>query len=191
MARRLGILMFFILSLALLVSAGDLAGPRPEALRVLRATDLKGPAVPAPTLPMPQPNFNGGYHVLIACADDGPGPLPALLPSYPDISVVDVMDIRSSGPTLSTLLTYDVVITWSNYVYYNATGWGDLLADYVDAGGRVILAMFAIDSELGAPWPDDLRRILPIDPGQLLLLLRQPGRLRARASRDAGRHRGV
>jgi len=149
MARRLGILMFLILSLALLVSAGDLAGPRAEALRVMRATDVKGPVVPAPTLPMPGPNFNGGYHIFIACADDGPGPLPAMLLGYPDIAVVDVMDIRSSGPTLATLLNYDVVITWANYVYYNATAWGDLLADYVDAGGRVILAEFAIDPNWG------------------------------------------
>lgn len=149
MARKLGILMFFILSLALLVSAGDLAGNRPEALRVMRATDVKGPATPAPTLPIPQPNANGTYRVLIAMADDGPGPLASMLLSYPDIAVVDVLDIRSAGPTLSTLLTYDVVITWANYVYYNATAWGDLLADYVDAGGRVILAEFAIDPNWG------------------------------------------
>jgi len=142
MARRLFILLGLTVFLAALVSAGDLAGPRPEALGVMRATDVKGPGTPAPTLPMPKPNFNGGYHVLIAYSDDGPGPLPALLLSYPDISVVDVLNIRSSGPTLATLLTYDVVITWSNFVFYNTYAWGDLLADYVDAGGRVILAEF-------------------------------------------------
>ena len=149
MTKRLLILMILTIFLAALVSAGDLTGPRQEVARVMRATDLKGPAVPAPVLPLPSPNANGTYRVLIACADDGPGPLPAMLSGYPDIAVVDAMDIRSSGPTLATLLTYDVVITWSNYVYYNATVWGDLLADYVDAGGRVILSEFAIDPNWG------------------------------------------
>jgi hypothetical protein len=35
------------------------------------------------------------------------------------------------------------VITWSNYDYANSAALGDVLADYVDAGGGVVIAVFA------------------------------------------------
>ena len=31
---------------------------------------------------------------------------------------------------------YDVVVTWSNYNYSSASGMGNILADYIDEGGR-------------------------------------------------------
>lgn len=48
----------------------------------------------------------------------------------------------SSGnlPTLATLNTYDAVLAWTDSSY--ATSMSDLLADYIDAGGGVVLATF-------------------------------------------------
>ncbi len=56
---------------------------------------------------------------------------------------VDYLDVRQLTPTLSQLLEYDVVFTWANYAYADKMGFGNVLADYVDAGGKVILGQWA------------------------------------------------
>jgi len=59
------------------------------------------------------------------------------------MSDVDYWDASSSGtPPLATMLDYAAVITWVNQRYGDAVGMGDTLADYVDAGGRVILGQW-------------------------------------------------
>ncbi len=56
---------------------------------------------------------------------------------------VDIINASTTTPTLAELQAYDAVITWSNVNYQNATALGDVLADYVDAGGGVVVAVFA------------------------------------------------
>lgn len=56
---------------------------------------------------------------------------------------VDYLDTRVATPTLEHLLQYDCVFTCSNYAYADKMAFGDVLADYVDAGGRVILGQWA------------------------------------------------
>lgn len=88
-----------------------------------------------------------GPDVLLLHADaDMPGssPIQTLLQAYGDLGAVDMYDARYSTPTFSLLKEYDVVITWSNYVYNNPTAIGNLLADYVDMGGKVINTQAAI-----------------------------------------------
>ncbi len=46
-------------------------------------------------------------------------------------------------PPLEDLLEFDAIITWSNVSYDDAVSLGDVLADYVDAGGGVVVAVFA------------------------------------------------
>jgi len=63
-------------------------------------------------------------------------------------SAVDIINATGIGdgvgtPPLATLLEYDAVITWSNASYDDAVTMGDVLADYVDAGGGVVVAVFA------------------------------------------------
>jgi hypothetical protein len=61
-------------------------------------------------------------------------------------AVVDVINITATGtgtPSLSTLLQYDAVMTWTNGTPANNVTLGDVLADYVDAGGGVVVAVFA------------------------------------------------
>jgi hypothetical protein len=56
---------------------------------------------------------------------------------------VDVIDAALSTPTLAQLQAYDAVIVWSNVNFQNSTLLGDTLADYVDAGGGVVITVFA------------------------------------------------
>lgn len=56
---------------------------------------------------------------------------------------VDLFNASTATPTLAQLQAYDAVIVWSNVNFSSASGLGDVLADYVDAGGGVVLAVFA------------------------------------------------
>ncbi|MGC8764149.1 MAG: hypothetical protein ACP5VN_11075 [Acidobacteriota bacterium] len=120
------------------VPAATFAGPKPPS--PLRQEESQAPGLLA----------GGPIQVLLAMADDGGGePLRSELLSYPDVGTVDVFDTRSATPTLSQLQPYNVVVVWTNYLPTNPAGLGDVLADYVDAGGRVILAVFSCDSYWG------------------------------------------
>lgn len=46
-------------------------------------------------------------------------------------------------PSLATLLQYDAVMVWTNLTPQNNNALGDVLADYVDAGGGVVVTVFA------------------------------------------------
>ena len=75
------------------------------------------------------------------------------------IPIVNV-DARCNGakPPLATLQTYDVVIAWTNCGLPDSVGWGNVLADYVDGGGHLVLASFSwfgpsidFDGRIAAP----------------------------------------
>jgi len=61
-------------------------------------------------------------------------------------SPCDYFDPRVSTPTLEQLIEYHCVLTWVNYAYADAVGMGDVLADYLEAGGKVILGQWTADS---------------------------------------------
>jgi hypothetical protein len=83
-----------------------------------------------------------GPKVLLVQADDSTSPLVSGLLGFGDIGAVDVFDSRYGTPSLAQLQAYDVVIEWCNYAPADSTGLGNVLADYVDAGGKVILSVF-------------------------------------------------
>jgi hypothetical protein len=88
-----------------------------------------------------------GPDILLLHADDDNltnSPIRNLLLAYGDLGTIDLFDTKSATPTLAQLLPYDVVVTWSNYVYFDPVGIGNVLADYVDQGGKVINMMFSI-----------------------------------------------
>ncbi len=95
----------------------------------------------------PAPKANGGLHVLVASSDNYPTGLANFLMAQPDISAVDHFDCRIALPTLGYLQGYDAVIAFSDNYWYDRVAMGDLLADFVDAGGKLILAVF--------DWADD------------------------------------
>jgi hypothetical protein len=56
---------------------------------------------------------------------------------------VDIVDCMAQTPTLQMLMPYEGIISWSNSSYQNGALLGDVFADYVDAGGGVVLAVYA------------------------------------------------
>jgi hypothetical protein len=61
-------------------------------------------------------------------------------------AVVDIINVTSTGtgtPTLNQLLAYDALLCWTNTTPASNVAWGNVLADYVDAGGGVVVGVFA------------------------------------------------
>jgi len=89
----------------------------------------------------------GPYSVLIAMADyslsEADFARNALLADG-RFTGVDVIDVESSTPDLGDLLPYDIVMAWSNYVFADPNALGNVLADYVEAGGAVAFSQFCL-----------------------------------------------
>ena len=62
---------------------------------------------------------------------------------------VDYWDARAGTPTLEHLRNYRAVFTYVQYPYADGVAMGNVLADYVDAGGKVIMGQFTYPSALG------------------------------------------
>lgn len=67
----------------------------------------------------------------------------SLLMATGSFSSVSIFNANTGTPTLQDLMQYDAVITWSNSAYADSVALGNVLADYVDAGGGVVVAVFA------------------------------------------------
>lgn len=78
---------------------------------------------------------------------------PSGFPTWPDdvqnkiassslFTTVDRMDVRVATPSLATLLSYDAVLVFSDAGFLDPTALGNVLADYVDAGGGVVSSTF-------------------------------------------------
>ena len=76
--------------------------------------------------------------VLLLVAEPTPVDIRDLLLAYGDLGVIDASNAALFTPPLADLLPYDVVVTWSNEYYDDPVAMGDVLADYVDAGGKVV-----------------------------------------------------
>src|SRR6267378_1286830 len=57
-------------------------------------------------------------------------------------SQVDTIDAGTTTPTLAQLLAYKSVLVWSDSSFGDSTALGNNLADYVDGGGGVVIAVF-------------------------------------------------
>jgi hypothetical protein len=56
---------------------------------------------------------------------------------------VDVFDAMSATPSLATLQSYDAVLVFSDFGFENTIELGNRLADFIDNGGGVVVAVFA------------------------------------------------
>ncbi|MGQ9583204.1 MAG: PKD domain-containing protein, partial [Thermoplasmatota archaeon] len=67
-----------------------------------------------------------------------------------DFSQVDGYDARSGTPDWDTISQYGSILVWSDWYFWygfsDATTLGDRLADFVDAGGSLVLAAYAMYS---------------------------------------------
>jgi hypothetical protein len=61
-------------------------------------------------------------------------------------TVVDLVDAGVATPDLEQLLAYDVVLVFMDGTWADPVLLGDNLADYFDAGGRVVQALFTLTS---------------------------------------------
>jgi len=71
-------------------------------------------------------------------------PQNALLASG-QFAVVDIINVTGTfgTPTLAQLQQYDALLCYTNSTPADNVAWGNVLADYVDAGGGVVVAVFA------------------------------------------------
>jgi|GEM_PF-5655587 len=81
------------------------------------------------------------YRVLIVYTDENGGPptqLRTALLAEPGIRAVDLFDAGFATPTLALLQQYDIVLPFLVLKFADATAMGNVLADYIDAGGVVV-----------------------------------------------------
>jgi len=84
--------------------------------------------------------------VLIVDSDSTGQPQAELLAR--GFTTVDRFDANLGVPTLAQLSAYDAVLAYTNFIPADAVGLGNVLADYVDAGGRVTLTTYGYSD----PW---------------------------------------
>lgn len=65
---------------------------------------------------------------------------------------VDYVSMQTEVPTVSLLRGYDVVLVYTNYMPTLRVEIGDMLADYVDAGGRLVLTQTCFSTGPGTDW---------------------------------------
>ncbi len=85
---------------------------------------------------------------------------------------VDLIDTFVTTPTLAELSAYDAILCWSNVTPLDNVAWGDVLADYIDAGGGVVVALFANTSTdpariLGGRWHPGYEIVPPLSGGSV------------------------
>ncbi|TVQ59473.1 MAG: PEP-CTERM sorting domain-containing protein [Phycisphaerales bacterium] len=85
---------------------------------------------------------------------------------------VTIINANTTTPTLADLQQFHAVLTWSNFDYANPIALGNVFADYVDAGGGVVVATFANSSTganrfLSGRWITDGYEIIPSQSGNI------------------------
>ena len=121
-------------ALRAIAEPGDLhryhAGRAPHMAAPLRVSP---PAVQAvPTI---------GFRVLMITSGGTLGPMRDLLAEFPDLVQVDIMDASLAEPTLDQLKAYQAVLVSNDSPFSDPAQLGNVLADYVDWGGGVILSI--------------------------------------------------
>ena len=91
------------------------------------------------------PPDHGEKNILVI-ASDSASIFVAELAAYEDIGEVDYFEAINNTPSLSLLQEYDCVVVWSNYVFDDPITMGDVIADYVDVDGAVVVLPFAFST---------------------------------------------
>jgi hypothetical protein len=107
--------------------------------------------------PRPSPQLRaaavgaGGMRVLILHAGGQVAALRDLLRGFPELQAVDAHDLSFTTPSLTELRSYDCVLVATGSSRFDPTATGDVLADYVDGGGGLVLtlASFVSSYEIG------------------------------------------
>jgi subtilisin family serine protease len=107
-------------------------------------------AIPAPTGAL-KPAAGPGVRILLVASGGDVSQIQALLAALPDVAAVDVFDSYPSAPSLALLKSYAAAIVITSVSSQVSGPLGDVLADYVDEGGGVVLtlASFVSGYQLG------------------------------------------
>jgi len=124
--------------LCLLFAVIVAAAPSAMAVMTNMGVDAPLPTSPNDLTPL-DPRANGRILYAPSEADD-----PTLRAAIAAASggIVDYYNASTGTPDAALLATYDCVYTWANFAYSNNVLFGDNLADFVDAGGSVVLGVF-------------------------------------------------
>jgi subtilisin family serine protease len=87
------------------------------------------------------PPRSGTAKVVILVSGGDVQPIRDLLRMFPDLTQVDVLSLSSGSPSLAFLLQYDSAVLMISSSSYDPYALGDVLADYVDAGGGVVMTV--------------------------------------------------
>ncbi|MCK5075738.1 MAG: hypothetical protein KAR38_05150, partial [Calditrichia bacterium] len=95
-------------------------------------------------------SLRGIINVLIVTPDDDISDLEAALSAFPDLAVTRFPEVDLSTLSLSDLMPYDLVMTTNNTQWLSGGGVdpaqvGNVLADFIDAGGKAIVNNFTYD----------------------------------------------
>jgi len=125
--------------------------------RNFRGASAPTPPVPAGTTSVGTIKLTGGAIALINC--DQTANIRSALEATGLISASDLTDVNACGaaPALASLSNFSAVLVWSNYPYGDPVGLGNVLADFVDAGGGVVLATYSFTQS----WRIDGRILTP------------------------------
>ncbi|MBL0057141.1 MAG: beta-propeller fold lactonase family protein [Chitinophagaceae bacterium] len=121
------------------ITATVLVKPVPDLIVPSSQTFCNGTLLPAGTFNFMANGYNGSSaRILILTAEFvNPVNLRNQLLAMPGVTNVDLYDATVGTPTLSQLQQYNVVVAFSNTNWNNNVAIGDVLADYMDAGGTV------------------------------------------------------
>ncbi len=66
------------------------------------------------------------------------------------LSPVDIshLDCETDTPLLADLIPYDAILVWSKNAFHDQTALGDVLTEYVDQGGGLVIAPYAFTREI-------------------------------------------
>ena len=134
----------------LAVKAGGWNGDGVGYVGAAEKLDFTGGGTPTPT-PTVTPTPTPGpcqFQVLIVYSDTAgqPTQLRKQILAEPGVTAVDLFDAFTATPPLAQLQQYNIVFSFSNNFWFDATAMGNVLADYEDAGGVVVVGTFAWDN---------------------------------------------
>lgn len=90
-----------------------------------------------------------GQSTLIIARDGTLASVKTTLETTGAFTLVDTFEASTSTPTLAMLMPYDSVLVYTNIDFPDPVAIGDVLADYFDGGGRVVVAPGASCSGFG------------------------------------------
>jgi subtilisin family serine protease len=85
--------------------------------------------------------YYDGLELLIIRTSGDVSEIRDLLLSFPDVAVVDQLDAQWATPASGDLLPYDAVVVMASIFFDDPDRLGDVLADYADGGGGVVLTV--------------------------------------------------